>query len=66
MQMFLEHDHNMFVDESQDDCLVNQSRCNNENDDNLNQLMFDRDDAKLMNLTRKISSHTMVSNRNRS
>ncbi len=66
MQVFLEHDHNMFVDESQDYCLENQSRCNNENDDNLNQLMFDRDDAKLMNLTRKISSHTMVSNRNRS
>ncbi len=66
MRMFLEHDHNMFEDESQDYCLENQSRCNNENDDNLNQLMFDRDDAKLMNLTRKISSHTMVSNRNRS
>ncbi len=66
MQVFLEHDHNMFVDESQDYCLENQSRYNEENDDNLNQLMFDRDDAKLMNLTRKISSHTMVSNRNRS
>jgi hypothetical protein len=66
MRMFLEHDHNMFEDESQDYCLENQSRCNNENDDNLNQLMFDRDDAKLMNWIRTISYHTMVSNRNRS
>jgi hypothetical protein len=66
MQVFLEHDHNMFVDESQDYCLENQSRYNEENDDNLNQLMFDRDDAKLMNWIRTISSHTMVSNRNRS
>jgi len=66
MEMFLEHDHKMFVDESQDYYLENRSRCNNENDDNFNQLMFDRDDAKLRNWSRKISSHTMVSNRNRS
>lgn len=62
MQMFLVHDHNMFVDESQHYSLDNQSRCNKKNDDNLNQSVLDRDDAKLI---RKISSHTMVSNRNR-